>query len=211
MELDKAARKAELPQSLLAKNDYMENQLNYELAKKDFKASELDLKLTKQKSQTEEEILEAEIAKLNSEIEEYTSSISSMKMFAQSEGIVMHKSNWDGNKFAIGDTVWGGQRVIEVANLSKIIAKIEITENKIKHIKQGQSVKVTLDSLPDKEYIGKIESISKVVQIKSKNQPSKILEAIVYIDNVDTEVMRPGMRLSAEIEASPEFQTGAVF
>ena len=200
MEREKAARKAELPQSLLAKNDYMENQLNHELAKKDYRASILDLKLAKQKAKTEEKIIQAEITKLEAEILEYTGSIAKMNMFANSKGIIIHKAGWDNNKFAVGDTVWGGRRVIEVANLSKIIAKLEVTENNIKYIKQGQTVKVKLDALPDKEFLGKIESVAKIVRIKSKNQPSKVLEAIVYIDDVDTEIMRPGMRLSAVIE-----------
>ncbi len=200
MQLDKASRKADLPNNLIAKNEHMENQLNHELAIKEYEGAKLDFKLTKQKALTENEILEAEIKKLEKEITEYTNSISSMKMFAKSEGIVMHKSGWDNNKFALGDTVWGGRRVIEVANLSKIIAKLEISENNIKHIKKGQKVTVKLDSLPDKEFTGIIASIDQVVRIKSRNQPSKILEAIVDIDQVDTEIMRPGMRLSAVIE-----------
>jgi multidrug resistance efflux pump len=204
MEMDKAARKADLPNSLLAKNDYMENQLNHKLAIKDHKAAILDLKLARQKSKTEEQIIDAEIVKLEADIVEYNSSISSMNMIAQSDGIVIHKTGWDNNKFAVGDTVWGGRRVIEVANLSKIIAKLEVTENKIKYIKKGQAVKVKLDALPDKEFVGRVESVAKVVRIKSKNQPSKILEVVVYMDNVDSEVMRPGMRLSATIETSSQ-------
>lgn len=202
MELDKASRKSELPQSLLSKNDFYENKLRFELAQKDYASTKLDLVLTKQKSKTEEKILKAEIDKLKAEIEEFSQSIASMKMFSKSEGIAMHKSSWNGNKFAIGDTVWGGQRVVEVANLSQIIAKLEIKESSVKHILLGQKVKIKLDSLPDKEFLGTIETLAKVVKIKSKNQPSKVLEAIVFIDNVDTEIMRPGMRLSAEIETN---------
>jgi len=200
MILDKARRKAELPQSLLAKNEYQENQLNAALATKEYQAALMDLKLAKQKAQTEEKILKAEIIKLKADISQYSSAISSMRMFSTSEGIVIHKSGWNGNKFAIGDSVWGGQRVIEVASLSQIIAKLEIPENKIKHVTTNQLVTVKLDSLPDKEFKGSIKSLSQVVRIKSKNQPSKILEAIVYFDTVDTEVMRPGMRLSADIK-----------
>ena len=200
MILDKARRKAELPQSLLAKNEYQENQLNAALATKEYQAALMDLKLAKQKAQTEEKILKAEIIKLKADISQYSSAISSMRMFSTSEGIVIHKSAWNGNKFAIGDSVWGGQRVIEVASLSQIIAKLEIPENKIKHVTTNQLVTVKLDSLPDKEFKGSIKSLSQVVRIKSKNQPSKLLEAIVYFDTVDTEVMRPGMRLSADIK-----------
>jgi HlyD family secretion protein len=111
----------------------------------------------------------------------------------------MHKTNWQGDKYAVGDSIWGNRRVVEVANLSKIIANIEIAENDIKHVNLNQKVKVKLDALPDMEFQGSITDISKVVRIKSKNQPSKILQAIVEIDKVDTEVMRPGMRLSATL------------
>ncbi len=199
MQLEKAQRKAELPRSVLAKNDYQENQLRLELAKKQYNSSQLDYELHKQKSKTEKQILETKINKLNAEITQYTASISSMKMFAKAEGIVMHKTNWQGEKYAVGDTIWGNRRVVEVANLNKIIAEIKIAENDIKHVKLNQKIKVKLDSLPDKEFNGSIINISKVVRIKSKNQPSKVLEATVEIDDVDTEVMRPGMRLNATL------------
>jgi len=204
MELDKAKRKAELPQSLLAKNDYLKNQLSYKLAQENYQSAQLDYDLAGQKAVTEEQILTAEMEKLSADVKEFSQSIASMKLFAKSEGIVIHKAGWDKNKFAVGDTVWGGFRVVEVANLSKIIAKLEISENNIKHIKQGQTVTIKLDALPDKEFTGHIDSLGKVVKIKSKNQPSKILEAIVDIQNVDTEVMRPGMRLSATISVGNE-------
>ena len=201
MELDKATRKAELPKSILAKNDYEENQLLFKLAQKQYQSSLKDYELSTLKAKTDEQILQAEIKSLQADVAEYTASIASMKMFAKAEGIVMHKTNWQGEKYAVGDSIWGNRRVVEVANLSKIIAKIEITENNIKHIRNNQNVTIKLDSLPDKEFKGAIKDISKVVRIKSKNQPSKILEATVFIDNVDTEIMRPGMRLTAYVIA----------
>lgn len=199
MELDKTKRKAELPASVLAKNDYQENQLRYKLAQKQYQSTQLDFDLSKQKSQTEEQILQVEIEKLKSDIAKYSASISSMKMFAKSEGIVLQKTKRQGDKYAVGDTIWGNRRIVEVANLNKLIAKIEIAENNIKHVKLNQRVKVKLDSLPDKEFKGVIVNLSKVVRVKSKNQPSKILEGMVDIENVDIEVMRPGMRISATL------------
>lgn len=200
MELDKGKRKAQLPQSLLAKNDYVENQLRFELATKEYQWAKEDYQLTQQKSITEEQILNAAVKKLESEVSGFEEAIKRMKMFAKSEGVVMHKSGWNGNKFAIGDSVYGGQRVVEVASLQEIIAQLEISENNIKYIAEGQKVKLVLDSLPDKEFWGEISHLSNIVKIKSKNQPAKILDATVLIENVDAELMRPGMRLSAEIQ-----------
>ncbi|MFK8011078.1 MAG: HlyD family secretion protein [Marinicellaceae bacterium] len=200
MELEKAARKAELPKSVLAQNDYKENQLNHELAQYQYDSALKDFELSKDKAKTEERIINAEIKKLKSDIEEYTNSIKSMKMFAKAPGIVLHKTNWQGEKYAVGDSIWGNRRVVEVANLNKIIARLEVTENNIKHVKNNQLVTVKLDALPDVELKGTIQSISKVVRVKSKNQPSKILEAIVHFEETDSEIMRPGMRLTAFIK-----------
>lgn len=199
MKLDKATHKSELPQSLLAKNDYAENQLNYELAQKEYKWAKKDYRLAQEKGITEEQILKAVIKKLELEVTGYKNAIKRMKMFAKSEGVVMHKSGWNNNKFAVGDSVYGGQRVVEVANLKQIIAQLKINENNIKHVSEGQKVKLVLDALPDKVFWGRISHLSNVVKIKSKNQPAKILDAEVTIENVDAEIMRPGMRLTAEI------------
>ena len=200
MQLQKAKHKAELPKSLIAQNEYKENQLNYKKAQIEYNWAKKDIELNNQKNSTEEEILKAEIAKLEKKVQNYQQSIAKMQMMAKTKGVVIHKTGWDGNKFAIGDTVWGGQRVLEVADLSQIIAKLEINENTIKHVKKGQRVKIILDSLPDKVFWGEIQSLANVVRIKSKNQPAKILDATVKIENVDSEIMRPGMRLTAYIQ-----------
>jgi len=199
MQLEKAKRKAELPKSVIAKNQYEENRLNYQLAQKDFAWSQQDSQLTQQKIQAEESILQAKINKHTNEVNNYEAAIKKMNMFATKPGVVMHQSNWSRNKFSVGDTVWNGQRVIEVADLNKIIAQLEINENQIKDIKLGQKVKIVLDALPDKEFFGSIESIANVVRTKSKEQPAKILDATVKLDNVDSELMRPGMRLSGKV------------
>lgn len=199
MELEKAKRKAQLPKSVIAKNEYLENKLNEQLAQKDFSWAKKDEQLTRQKIKAEESILQAKINKHANEVNAYQNAIKKMNLFATKSGVVIHQSNWSGNKFSIGDSVWNGQRVIEVADLSKIIAQLEIKENQIKDIKLGQKVKIILDSLPDKEFFGIIQSIASVVRIKSKEQPAKILDATVKLDKVDAELMRPGMRLSAKI------------
>jgi len=199
MNLEKAKQKAELPKNVIAKNEYEENKLNYELAKKDYQWAIQDKELTEQKISAEESILNAKINKHQNEVKGYQSAIKEMNMFATKAGVVIHQSNWSHNKFSVGDTVWNGQRVIEVADLTRIIAKLEIDENQIKDVKLGQKVKIVLDALPDKEFFGTIQSIASVVRTKSKEKPSKILDATVKLDKVDSQLMRPGMRLSGKI------------
>ncbi len=107
----------------------------------------------------------------------------------------------DDGPYAVGDSVWGGARVTEVADVDQIIAQLEIKENDMSRVSEGQKVKFVLDAYPDLEFTGHIQSLSKVVRTKSKNQPSKILDAVVEIDDLDLEIMRPGMSIKATIIA----------
>lgn len=199
MLLDKAQRKAELPGSVIAKNDYQENQLNHELAELEFQHAIDDRKLNEEKLNTEIQILDANIAKLTAEVDELNNSIKRMRIMSKRKGIVMHQTDQNNNKFAVGDSVWGGARVTEVADLDQIIAQLEIKENDMSRVKEGQQVTFILDAYPDLEFTGVIESLSKVVRTKSKNQPSKILDAVVSIDDLNLEIMRPGMSIKATV------------
>lgn len=201
MLLDKAQRKAELPNSVIAQNDYQENQLNFELAKLEYQHAIDDRKLNEEKLETEIQILDANIAKLAAEVEELNNSIKRMRIMSKRKGIVMHQTDHNNNKFAVGDSVWGGARVTEVADLDQIIAQLEIKENDMSRVKEGQQVTFILDAYPDMEFTGVIQSLSKVVRTKSKNQPSKILDAMVTIDDLNLEIMRPGMSIKATVQA----------
>lgn len=199
--LDKARRKAELPQSVIAMNDYKENQLNYELAKLQYQHAVDDLALTREKIATEEAILNANITKLAAEVDELNEAIASMRITAKRRGIIMHQTDHNNNKYAVGDQVWGGARVIEVADMDNIIARLEIKENDLSRVNVDQRVTFNMDAYPDTEFNGVIKELSKVVRIKSQNQPSKILDAEVHIDNPDKEIMRPNMSIKAEISS----------
>lgn len=199
MLLDKATRKAELPKSVIALNEYEENQLKHELAKLEYQHALDDMRLTKEKLKTEEEILNARITKLDAEVKELHRSIQSMRIMSKRKGIVIHQTDHSKNKYAVGDSVWGGARVTQVADLDNITAKLEIKENDLTKIKEGMKVTFTMDAYPDLEFSGKVSSLSKVVRTKSKFQPSKILDAEISIDETNLDIMRPGMSIKAKI------------
>jgi len=199
MNLDKAKRKAQLPQSVIALNDYEENQLNYELAKLQYQHAQEDLRLNEEKIDTEIDILNANIIKLEADVAELQDSIKSMRIIAKRRGIIMHQTDNSNNKYAIGDQVWGGARVIEVADMDNIIAQLEIKENDVSRVKVDQKVTFNMDAYPDIEFSGTIFELSKVVRTKSQNQPSKILDAKVSINDPDKSIMRPNMSIKAKI------------
>jgi HlyD family secretion protein/macrolide-specific efflux system membrane fusion protein len=85
--------------------------------------------------------------------------------------------------------------------MENIIAQLEIKENDLSRVKEGQQVTFNMDAYPDIEFSGTITELSKVVRVKSQNQPSKILDAKVHIDNPDNSIMRPNMSIKAHIDS----------
>jgi multidrug resistance efflux pump len=204
-DMDKAALKADIPEDLLAGRDFRENQILLNQARLTLALREAEVEREEVVMQTELEILDREIAMLKAEIEELSSSVDAMSTKAPTDGIVIHSVDQRGKKLAVGDNVWGGQRVIEFPDLASLELRLEIAERDSTRIVVGQSVSFNLDAAPDHEYHGRIIELASVVRTKSVNQPSRVFDATASVLDPDPELMRPGMSVTAKIHL-PDIQ-----
>ncbi|MEM9302367.1 MAG: efflux RND transporter periplasmic adaptor subunit [Pseudomonadota bacterium] len=198
-EADKAAQKAALPESVLAKKDYREHQLRDRLAKQQLAGTRERLTLTEESLRTDEALLQADVAKLEREVAQLTESIDRMTVKAPRDGLVLHLRRWGREKIAQGDRVWFGMRVMELPDLAQLVLKLEVAERDLNRIAEGLPIEFTIDASPDQAFTGRIESLGRIVRTRSTNQPAMIIDAVASIDAPDAELMRPGMRVSAEI------------
>jgi len=198
-EMHKAALKADIPEELLARRDYRENQLLLKQARLTLALREAEVEREEVVLQTESEILQREITVLKAEIKELRGSIDAMSIKAPTDGVVIHSVDQHGNKMAVGDNVWGGQRVIEFPDLAKLELRLEIAERDSARVAVGQPVSFNLDAAPDHEYHGRITELASVVRTKSVNQPTRVFDATAALLDPNPELMRPGMSVTAEI------------
>lgn len=206
--LDKARLKADIPAELLASRDYRENQIQLQLAELDHALRQQEVIREQDIQRTEVEILEREVNVLQAEVTSLQGSIDSMAVKAPGAGVVIHASDRRQGKLAVGDNVWMGRRVLEFPDLSKLQAHLEIPERESARIRVGQSVRFELDAVPDRQFQGRIIELASVIHTRSLNQPEKVFDATVVLDNADTELMRPGMSVKAEILVEPLEDSG---
>ena len=202
-DLDKARLKADIPANLLAAREYRENQLQLERAELVLQLRRAELDNERAVQATEVEILEREVVVLEGDVKRYQSSIDSMTITAPRPGVVIHVRDRRNNKMAVGDNVWGGRRVIEFPDLEQLEAHIEIPERESARIRIGQQVRFTMDAAPDRVFLGEITELASVIHTRSLNQPDKVFDATVRLLNPDTELMRPGMNINAEVLLTP--------
>ncbi len=205
-DLDKAKLKADIPETLLAAREYRENQLILERSQLELALRREELAREKIIQATEVKILEREVAVLQGDVDRFQASIESMTIMAPRPGVVIHVRDRRNNKMAVGDNVWGGRRVIEFPDLEQLEAHVEIPEREAARVRVGQQVRFTMDAAPDKVFLGEITALASVVHTRSISQPDKVFDATVRLLNPDTELMRPGMNINAQVmlEAAPE-------
>ena len=206
--LDKAILKADIPAELLANRDYRENQILLELARLDYALRQEEVLKEQDIQRTEVEILQREVSLLQAEVASLQGSIDTMAVKAPGNGVVIHTTDRRQGKLAVGDTVWMGRRILEFPDLSKLQAHLEIPERESARIKVGQSVRFSLDAVPDRQFFGEIVELASVIHTRSINQPEKVFDATVVLDNADAELMRPGMSVKAEILLNSDEETG---
>ena len=197
--LDKARLKADIPVELLANRDFQENRLNLRQAELTKTLRDQEFEKEQHVQEIEIKILKREIAVLESEVKRYKGSIDSMTVKASGSGVVIHTVDRRNNKHEVGDNVWMGRRVLELPDLSRLQVHLEIPERESARISVGQKVRFVLDAVPDQQFYGEIIELASVIHTKSRNQPARVFDATISMNNPDKSIMRPGMSVSAEI------------
>ncbi len=96
-----------------------------------------------------------------------------------------------------------------IADLSEILAEIDVDETEVVHLAQGQRVVLKVDAIPDREYTGKVVEIGSSGYAKPTQPDVTFFETKVLFDSPD-DALRPGMSARAEIEVATHADALAV-
>lgn len=92
-----------------------------------------------------------------------------------------------------GELVEPNDVVATFLDITNVFCEVGIIEKDIGKVKVGQAVKITLDRFPDAVFVGAVDSVSPMIEGRSRTQTVRIL-----IPN-DKSVIKPGMFARSEI------------
>jgi len=133
-------------------------------------------------------------------VREIRFAIEQMTVRAPRDGTVIYVADWREEKKKVGDSVWRGQKVLEIPDLRRMKARGEVDEADAGRVRPGQRVLLRLDAHPEMEFTGKVSSVWNVFERKSWREPQKVMRLEIELDRTDPERMRPGMRFRGTIE-----------
>lgn len=202
MQEARARQKLEVPEEIVARLELATQRLDHQLAAE-------ELRLVAEQIAVQQDNLAASVRQARSRTEEQRrvvaeleQAVARLTVTAPRAGFVVYTPDWEGKKVAIGDNVWFGMPLVEIADLSRMRVDAVIPEPDAALVKVGQPVEVRLDANPDRLFRGRIESLGRVFRTKSAEKPSTVFDARIAIDNPDPEIMRPGMAAEVIVVAT---------
>jgi HlyD family secretion protein len=96
-----------------------------------------------------------------------------------------------------------------IADLSEILAEIDVDETEIVHLKAGQAATVRVDALPDKSYRARVVEIGSSGYSKPAQPDVTFFRVKLLLDSPE-ETLRPGMSARADIEVATHADAIAV-
>ncbi len=206
LQLEKSEMKAEISRDLVSLRDWQDNQFAFEKAKKEYEKTKSSLE-TAQKAQIEElALLKVKHDQTALKIDQIKSDIKALEIRADRPGTVIYgifpPSQWTGDtprKIQVGDQIFWGWNLLILPDLSEMEARIFVSEVDGGMVHPGQSVKMTADSSPDREFTGKVQHVPELAERVVRKSKVRAFLASVKLDKTDPAFMRPGMSVRAEI------------
>jgi RND family efflux transporter MFP subunit len=190
---------------IYSQRDIIEGQLNKDFSEKKLVFADARLLLKGKVYTLDEAILLLERQQANTKIGQIERAFASLKLVSPASGIVVYNNPeyfFGGFSIQPGRTVWIGSTLFNLVNPDKMEAKCFVLEKDAGELKTDQPVTVTLDPFPGQEFTGKVKSIDNLARPIDQGSPVKYFQVIVSLDKTDPNLMKPGVKMKAQIRAS---------
>lgn len=207
---DKAARKADVDASVYAGLEYRKLVEERDIAQ-DVYARELERgALVERVRDAQRKELEADIRRLESELQGAQQELASFTIRAPREGMVIVGTDRDGQKLDVNDAVNPGMVVVELANPETMVVQAEVPEYAATRIAMGQAAEISIDAAGGTKLGGEVVSVASIVRRQSQYSQAMVRDVTVSLPADAMVTLRPGMSARVTIVVDTEHDALAV-
>tara|TARA_R110002153_G_scaffold75336_9_gene194978 strand:+ start:279 stop:1262 length:984 start_codon:yes stop_codon:yes gene_type:complete len=202
MNFQKAKRKADITDASRSRIERDKQQAEYEYQTENLAQAKQKLAHHIRAMDINRKVDQGAINMLQSRVTSIERDIAKLTVRAPKDGLVMYTADGDGEKAAVGQTVWMGRSLMQLPSLDDVAIKAEFAEPDTAKLHTGQVVKVIFEAYPENAYMGKISELGKSYYPKSNSNAKVVFDALIELDDNKPEVMRPGMKAKVEVIGS---------
>ena len=172
-DLGRARLKVEVPAEV-------QQRIELEKARLDAKGLERDLENMRAEKRSTQALVGAELDSLRGQrdralgrVRELEDGIARMTVGAPQDGIVVYRTNWRDEKKKVGDSVWFGETILALPDLTEMMGDGFVDESDGGPVKEGQPVTLRLEARPDFDVRAQVKRIARTVKQRSWRTPLK--------------------------------------
>jgi len=204
---EKAERKASQPKELIRRVDY--DKLVIERAEK----TELS-RLAKSQYEAQRRARQAERSDLESELEQWRSQIAALvkgqaalTVLAPRRGLVLYRTNFNGEKFNVGTQVWMGLSVATLADPEQLCVNAKVPEAQATGLHIGQSARVTVSGA-SQALAARVSALGRAFHGKSAAQSTVVRDIELQFEAAPKD-LKPGAAVQVELLPAPAQRVAA--
>lgn len=199
MTFEKEQRKAEIVDEGLSRIQMKKQQKTFEISSLRYQQVQQKIDNFKRETEVNSTVTESKITRLSMLVDQIKADIAKLNIKASKDGIVMYVKDHNGEKPAVGDNLWMGRRVLTIPSLDEIAIQAQFDEPDTTSVEVNNKVKITLEAFPEVPFMGEVTSLGQSYKTKSHQNPKTVFDVLIKLNEVDSNLMRPGMKAKVEL------------
>jgi HlyD family secretion protein len=184
---------------IFSRADIIESEIDQGLAEEREGHAQATRKTRQKLSGTEEALLQIKIRQADAKINQARAALQALTVTAPHDGVLILKRNWRGEATRVGDSVWNGQPLAEIPDLSRMEAEVYVLEADAGGLTPGRLAKVTVESAPGVTWPAKIARVDALAKPRIPGSPVQYFAVTLALARTDPRVMKPGQRVQATL------------
>jgi HlyD family secretion protein len=211
-ELDRAETFKLTDEGLFSRHQIIESQLDRDLFARRAEVADQKLDQTGKLSAAERALGEIDAGKARLKIEIAEKGLRSLRITAPHDGLLVLERNWRGEVTFVGDTLWPGQKIGELPDLSSLQASVFVLEADGAGLKPGLPARVAIEGQPGREHEARVSRVEPLAKTRDYQSPVKYFEVVLALGRTEPLTMKPGQKVRMdEAEGVLAIPRGAIF
>lgn len=202
-EADRTEVRADVDPEVLSRKEFAEREFDRDKAARQLSEVEERIEMTRSRGQAELDVLVISKEKLERDLVSTRKDLDVLSVKAPIDGLVVYGYQRGSQvKWKEGDSVWPGQPIVELPDLSQMEIQFQVSEVDAHKLSVGMRVTITIDSLPDRSFSGEIVEIPSMAVTRDEESSVRIFRVRSSLSETIAGVMKPGMSVLGRVVVS---------
>ncbi|HEX4499065.1 MAG TPA: HlyD family efflux transporter periplasmic adaptor subunit [Thermoanaerobaculia bacterium] len=200
VELEQASQFQKKDTDIYSRSEIIESDIDQRLAGERQKHAETSQQSHERLTGTEVALLRIKVRQADAKIQQAQAGLKALAVTAPHDGVLILKRNWRGDTTRVGDSVWNGQPLAEIPDLSAMEAEVYVLEADAGGLKVGKNATVAVESAPGVSYPAHIQRVDALAKPRIPGSPVQYFAVTLALGKTDPKVMKPGQRVQAILQ-----------